>query len=1252
MTLEEIRELYRQGEENFRRIEEICDRQIYGFSSKEAGDDLFRAEKLNGVTTFDRQASRTSLATVYFLSQGHTMEELMSDAPAAVAEKKRLGQQLRQLLEKGEEGEKGTDTKEERNTQVVNLLADLYLQVPELLPIHGDLSDDETLASNYLNIRLNQARMDFRQAAGRNSSAKMTEALGGQESMKGLVAEQMHYSLMRDAADRRRRFLLREENTEVSDDMVNEQAVAKAVLLYYNNKSEADPLLFTNNSIKDEITARGKIISQELSRMEDADGARKHLREYVLSTEASKPQVQLKSVPDWETPGQERLAPFFTGEFVQQARDKNRLLHRFYTPLEGMEGVGSPLVAAASVSMSETRPDHAGGGTYSGMEVNERVMEAIKRGRGGQLFYFEESQDKPGFYSMHPTYPEYGADMPGGESYKIRENVNWLYKGIASHFINAQGNVDFMEGARFMLEFRERFEQSQSRANPLLSEQDIRRERIQWLCMELHIPEEKRQDFSRFAESCIIGNADEGFAFGASNFFNVMENWTLGGLQGEEIINSRAEETREVRQYISTGFEKSKQEIMELAGIDPISEKRMFIPTECSGSASVNEKLFQKGINVLQDENEVSRYQVSIKQEQDALVRRKDALQKSLEQLIENPEQEANALFNAQFQRISRDWANETEEGKKQELFEKLQQLAQNPEEEGIRLLNERIAEISPQLADLQEEINQKSIEDPDMTLKWDYHEAVNAASFEMDQPDGSKKRYYITLEGFAPESHVLMDHAGISSDVSIGIYESEEAFRQYYLQDQARVRMDDPIQRSVSELKDRRDGLRDIVEQKLFLTPPASAAREIKQQAVQVKQMLQDDFIEAYCGAASDWASDLEEQKDATKRKRRMGINIEGASSLYEPEFRNLERQAKGFLSRIPKEYQNTYQMLINAYGDMNYRVNDLSNQQVCLSGIIELQMNKQNGTAFQRDADSQVDEIIRYLDEENEWLEKMSSPEQLARGGVAKVLQGILSGESTRITQEERSNFNQVMKPYGLTVDSVEAMAEAVKGNALSVSQVKMDVQEAIPGLADSLIKNQDLRYISTMVADCAVDNFDSAIKGAFLPEEQESLKALGMELYDQIMVNGHPISQILNDKYQGTQITQDLAKCEVMAAACRGEKVEFALGFAGEENGGRIPLMVTSKIPEVREAMEKAAAGKEEKGIERETETVMSEKSSASRQKQAGKEKKEKAVQEMSFAQLLAEDAAETKTHKRRETVHTQKKELERGYGARSI
>ena len=79
---------------------------------------------------------------------------------------------------------------------------------------------------------------------------------------------------------------------------------------------------------------------------------------------------------------------------------------RFYTPVEGMVGTGAPLVAAASVSMTENRPEQVGGGTYSGMEVTQEVMEAIKRGNGGNIFYFEENPKRPGYYSMHPTYPE------------------------------------------------------------------------------------------------------------------------------------------------------------------------------------------------------------------------------------------------------------------------------------------------------------------------------------------------------------------------------------------------------------------------------------------------------------------------------------------------------------------------------------------------------------------------------------------------------------------------------------------------------------------------------------------------------------------------------------------------------------------------------------------------------------------------------------------------------------------------------
>lgn len=851
---------------------------------------------------------------------------------------------------------------------------------------------------------------------------------------------------------------------------------------------------------------------------------------------------------------------------------------RFYTPVEGMEGIGTPLIPAASVSMTEERPEQVRGGTYSGMQVTREVMEAIKRGNGGSIFYFEENPELPGYYVMHPTYPESGSGDRGG-TYKIRENVNLLYKGLASRFVNDRGEIDVRAGREFMDELSMRFQADESNNDPTLSKQEIAAGRMEWLCHELRVPEASQEDFTRFAQSCITNTqpTSDTTVFNYGNFFSLFENWAQSVLAADEALEKTEPEEQALRDAIRPGYERSKQELLELAGIDPVKERRMIMPTECSGSAAANEQLFERAFRGREGGSQAGQFEYSIEREQKHMISRRNELRDELSKMQENPEKEAMALFNAHHQAVAKLWAEEEDPEKKAQLLIQLQDMIRDPEKEGMRLFHQRLAEISEPLADLQNEIDAKSIEDPNMTRKWDYHRATNAASFEIEQPDGTKKTYYITLEAFAPESNVLMDHPPISADVSVGIYESEADFQAYYRQDDAMVRKDDPLAQRVLELKteDAAAIVKRISQEKKH-SPEESLTREVRQQLVQERQRLVQERQNAYFGPDSEWQKGILNEVDDSKRDREMGINIDGAD-FYSPGFRRLERNARALTSRIPEDIREKYSSLVEALGHLNYQVNDLLMQEMTYDNVWEMQSSRLNDPTLSSQERETTQAMVDALAALSNQTGERNMPMQLARGGAAKILDGIMQGKALSITSQERDDINRQMQPYGLTVDSIEDMARSIKGKLLPVSQVRMDVQEALPGLADDLMQRTDFRSAldsKSMTVDFAVDNFDSAIKGAFLPEEKEVLKAMDMEIYQQITVNGRPVSEILEEKYPDIQVNHDIAKCEIMASACRGEQVEFALGFSDEAGGGKVPLKVTSKIPEIRKAFAEKA------------------------------------------------------------------------------
>ncbi len=1200
----EIRELFQKADEDIKKINEICDSQIYGFENEKEGNDLFNPSVLDKLSTLQRQSSRADIAVIYYLSKGHTMEELMSDAPDAVQKKKEVGQELRKLLE----GKSAADP--ERDAKLIKLAADLYQRAPELLPISGDLGNDRVLAENYVNIHFRQCQMDLRQMLtgtdrdGKKLNERVEDELG-EKVFEVLKNKQFHYSYMRTVADQRKRFLTGDSRTEISDDEVIRQATAKAILSYYNGRAEADPLL-TIEETRGEV--RLEAIKRQIAAMQEADGAKKALREYVSNPEAESTMINLRSVPDWEKPGEQRLMPFFTEEFMELAHRENAPFHRFYTPIEGMEGVGTPLVPAASVSTAEERPEQVKGGTYSGMQVTQKVMEAIKEGNGGSIFYFEENPERPGYYIMHPTYPESGIGERG-ETYKLRENINLLYKGIASKFVDGRGEVDIRGGRRFMDEFSRRF-QSEKSNNPILSRQEVVAERMEWLCHELRIPTGSQEDFTRFFQSCVVNSRPTSDYFVYNKLFDLMESWTDSALMTEAAIERNAEDDQLLLDAIRPGFEQSKQEILELAAINPVTERRMIVPTECSGSADANVQIFNRAFRGQEGFGRYGKFGYSIAGEYDDMIERRNKLRDELNQMQENPEKEAMALFNAHHQDVAKRWAEEEDPEKKAQLLAELQEMISDPEKEGMRLFNQRLAQLAEPLADLQNEIDAKSIEDPDMELKWDFHYATNAASFEMEQPDGTKKTYYISLEAFAPESNVMMDHPAMTMDVSIGIYESEEDFRAYYRQDNAMVRRDDSVTQKVINFKQNEAKvLQAHLKNEENSLPENSLTEEVRQQLNKTKKDLIENRKLAY---AKEWEKEIVTGVAGRKREFEIGVNIDGGD-LDAQKFNRTEQMARAFTSRIPVEVRERYESLVEAFGHLNYQASDLIMQEMAYIDVWNTYKDKLDNRNLSSQERQETETIVNALEDLSERASEENMPVQVARAGAGMTLTGIVQGAVAEIHSEEWDDINQQLRPYGFTVDSMVEMARTIQNHVLPVTQVQMDVQEAFPGLAEGLMETKDFRSLlrtKSMTVDFAVNNFDAAIRGNFLPKEQENMKAMGMRLYGQILIDGRQASQILSDKYPGYPLTEDLAKCEIVAAACRGEQVEFAHGFS-DETRGKVPLKVISRIPKVREAV---AAKEAQRTLEepraRETEI---------RTQEAN------AVQSMTFADLMKENGA---------------------------
>jgi hypothetical protein len=584
--------------------------------------------------------------------------------------------------------------------------------------------------------------------------------------------------------------------------------------------------------------------------------------------------------------------------------------------------------------MGQPAPETPVGGTYSEMEVSAMVRQAIERGGGGRdVFYFEESTERPGYYSIHPKLPELGAAEPGQPPFKIRENVNRLAKGVASKFLTPDGDVDFEGGIRFLRTMQLRMDLEPVDPDDLSkSPQTVADENGDWLCRELGIPKDDQENFKAFAQTCMSGETP---VF-SSAFYNIWSNWASSGLQLQDEMAHRSEENEAVLGAVLPGFDVAKRELAEMASMDPQTQMRMIIPTECTGSMATNTLLYNLAVNAGAPGEGLGRFEAFMQQHDAKLVRDLTENQQHLQRMIDNPDEEASRLFNEQLRSLSEEWGsaqtvqektrledrirqmNENpvqashelldkeirattenifkataaleEEGMpsasetnalKRELSEAtfaLQKMADDPQNEALRLYNERFQKLSGAWAaagdpeqkrrlenelqalsenpeeKAQELLNQETSRlsaiaagareklEAETTLKWDMHAARNAASFEVADAGGGTKTYYLTIEGFAPESTVLMEHPGMTTSVSVGVYAGQREFEEYYLKDRARVAMS-PLNRQIVGMKEKGqvllDDIQASVDDRSDFIPYTEAAQA----------RLRQDLLEAYAG-------------------------------------------------------------------------------------------------------------------------------------------------------------------------------------------------------------------------------------------------------------------------------------------------------------------------------------------------------------------------------------------------------------------
>ena len=441
---------------------------------------------------------------------------------------------------------------------------------------------------------------------------------------------------------------------------------------------------------------------------------------------------------------------------------------KYRTIVDGMNGTGAPVIAGAAPEIPEGKDAQqaeaptTGATVFGGMRVTGDIRRQIEQGSAADFFYFEEAQDEAGKYDMHPKLPELGCAGPGEPVFKLRENNNRLMKGFAQKFIGEDGEPDIEKGMRFLSEWNLRFGISTesvpySPEMPMETDMSVLKENANnWLCEELNIPDEERDDFKNYLDATMSFYMDQK-AINLSNTYKLWQGFArnynaLQQMQTDPESPYYGDKGQNDPQYQLNlkKAENAKNELKRLVQIDPAAEKKMIAPTECSGSRSSNMAYVQLSDNAQVELNQKKKedvrkdpfFVIDIKNE---LVHRKNA-----------PER-----IKSDIDTLAGDMEKEKDPEKRTQMQQRMTVLA----------------------AQYGEAVQDAKNLPKEADLKWEYHQSPVLGSFKTVQ-DGKEKKFYLTAEAFAPETDVLMEHPAVTDSVAVGIYSDVEDFRRFYRKD------------------------------------------------------------------------------------------------------------------------------------------------------------------------------------------------------------------------------------------------------------------------------------------------------------------------------------------------------------------------------------------------------------------------------------------------------------------------------------
>lgn len=340
-------------------------------------------------------------------------------------------------------------------------------------------------------------------------------------------------------------------------------------------------------------------------------------------------------------------------------------------------------------------------------------------------------------------------------------------------------------------------------------------QRSQWLCDQLQIPEHDREDFIRFAETCL----SESDGKLSEHIFKPWAQWAsnLNGLLNMD-LNGPEDSVLKTEQRAML---ENLRIMKAMTAIDPETNLQMFSPPDCGSNAAVNGYL--KNISDPQRQMQNHRFKVNLKyshqeyenkiQDKELAITRK---QQSIHQSIIVTDQQALGLFNEKISQLFDEYGRTNDESVKSGIEARIEEMQKNPKKEIQRLREEKQRQLQIQYNETQKEADdrqiqtwQKELQDlqaekdklppkasKEEELRYDVHYGFDAGTFQLDG-----KSYHLVFETFANTGDQVCANGGSEANVSVGIFKDEKDWQNYYYQYDNKFKKDERYQQ-ISNLR------------------------------------------------------------------------------------------------------------------------------------------------------------------------------------------------------------------------------------------------------------------------------------------------------------------------------------------------------------------------------------------------------------------------------------------------------------------